>query len=132
MVQSTASSPRDPWDSHRDQLPQHTGLPFRGVLSRALVEAACRHFHPRWRQRIDTSWITLSLFRSQVRSDDHSGDDAVDRFPKVRSDQGLPAVATRTSSSRAARQNPPERVFWDLVRATGQSIHPRANNSGLV
>ena len=41
--------------------------------------------------RIYTPWITLSIFLSQVLSDDHSCDDAVHRVQKVpRTDHGAP------------------------------------------
>jgi hypothetical protein len=131
VAQSTTSSPRDPFDALRDELAQHKGLPFLRVLSRACVDAACRCANHQWRERIYTPWITLSIFLSQVLSDDHSCDDAVDRFQKFRSDQGLPAVATDTTSYCEARQRLPEGVFWDLVRRTGQAVHQKANDSWL-
>ena len=62
----------------------------------------------RWRDRIYTPWITLGIFLSQVLSADHSCDDAVDRFQKCRNDQGLPKVATDTSSYCEARERLPE------------------------
>ena len=131
MAQSTASSPRNQFHDFRDQFVQQKGLPFLRVLSRAFVETACRHVNHLWRQRIYTPWITLSIFLSQVLSDDHSCDDAVDRFQKFRYDQELPPVTPKTSSYCEARQRLPERVFWDLVRTTGQSIHQKANDSWL-
>ena len=71
------------------------GLPFLAILSRSVVEAACRAFGHHWRERVYPPWITLSLFLSQVLSDDHSCDEAVDRFQKFRYDQGLPAGLPR-------------------------------------
>src|SRR6266496_4450200 len=131
MAQSTASAPRDRFDSFRDQFVQQQGLPFLRVLSRALVETACRHVNHLWRQRIYTPWITLSIFLSQVLSDDHSCDDAVDRFQKFRYDQGLPQVSTETTSYCEARLRLPEEVFWDLVKRTGKAIHEHAKQSWL-
>jgi Transposase DDE domain len=131
VVQSTAASPRHQFDSLRDQLRQQPGLPFLRALSRDLVEAACRHANLRWRRRVYTPWITLSLFLCQVLSDDQSCDDAVDRFQKSRYDQGLPPVAPKTSSYCEARQRLPEAVVWDLVRRTGLSIHQKASDSWL-
>ena len=131
MAQSTASSPRDQFVSRRDQFAQHKGLPFLRVLSQASVESACRDVNHRWRKRVYTPWITLSIFLSQVLSDDHSCDDAVDRFQKFRYDQGSPEVATETTSYCEARQRLPEKVFWDLVRRTGQAIHQKAKKSWL-
>jgi hypothetical protein len=126
VVQSTATSPHAQLVSLRDQLGHQNGLPFLKLLSRAIVEQACRHGNHRWRERLYTPWITLSLFLSQVLSDDHSCDDAVDRFQKFRYDQGLPAVAPETSSYCEARQRLPEALTWDLVRRTGLSIHQKA------
>ena len=131
MAQSTASSPCNQFDDFRDQFVQQKGLPFLRVLSRTFVETACRHVNHLWCQRIYTPWITLSIFLSQVLSDDHSCDDAVDRFQKFRYDHELPPVTPKTSSYCEARQRLPERVFWDLVRTTGQSIHQKANDSWL-
>ncbi len=131
MAQSTAASPRDQFDTLRNHLRQQQGLPFLRTLSRDLVEAACRLGDHRWRGRVYTPWITLSLFLSQVLSDDHSCDDAVDRFQKFRYDQGLPPVAPKTSSYCEARQRLPEAVAWDLVRRTGLSIHQAASDSWL-
>ena len=131
MAQPTASSPRGQFDSLRDQLLGHQGLPFLRVLSRAFVEAACRHADHSWRERIYTPWITLSIFLSQILSDDHSCDDAVDRFQKFRYDHQLPPVTPQTSSYCEARQRLPEGVFWDLVHRTGQSIHQKAHASWL-
>ncbi|MBV8316805.1 MAG: hypothetical protein JOZ53_17845, partial [Planctomycetaceae bacterium] len=56
-------------------------------------------------------------------------DDAVERFQKFRSDQGLPAVAPETSSSCEARQRLPEGLTWELVRRTGQAIQDQAKDA---
>ncbi len=98
MAQSTASSPRDQFHDFRDQFVQQKGLPFLRVLSRAFVETACRHVNHRWRQRIYTPWITLSIFLSQVLSDDPSCDDAVDRFQKFPYDRNSPRSPPRPAA----------------------------------
>jgi hypothetical protein len=131
VAQSTEPAPRHPFVSIRDQLARREGLPFLAILSRSFVERACRAFHHQWRERVYTPWITLSLFLSQVLSDDHSCDEAVDRFQKFRHDQGLPAVSPETTSYCDARQNLPEGVFWELVRQTGRTIHEQAEPSWL-
>jgi hypothetical protein len=131
MAQPTASSPRGQFDSLRDQLVGHKGLLFLRTLSRAFVEAACRQANHSWRERTYTPWVTLSIFLSQVLSDDPSCDDAVDRFQKSRYDHQLPPVTPKTSSYCEARQRLPETVFWDLVHRTGQSIHQTANEAWL-
>jgi hypothetical protein len=131
VAQSTASAPRDQFPSRRDHFAQREGLPFLKVLSRASVEAACRDADHPWKARIYTPWITLGIFLSQILSDDHSCDDAVDRFQKFRYDQGLPAVSAETTSYCEARQRLPEGVFWDLVNRIGNSIHERAKASWL-
>lgn len=131
MAQSISTSPRHQFDSLRNQLGRQEGLPFLNILSRACVEAACRHRNHPWRKRLYTPWITLGIFLSQILSDDHSCDDAVDRFQKFRYDQGLLSVSPETSSYCEARQRLPEGVFWDLVRRTGQAIQQEANHSWL-
>lgn len=113
-------------DAVRSQLKQQHGLPFLDLLSRALVTDLCRQLNHPWRNRTYTPWITLGLFLSQVLSDDHSCDEAVDRFQKVRSDQGLPAVSPETTSYCEARRRLPERLACDLVRRTGRSIQEKA------
>jgi Transposase DDE domain len=131
MAQATHPSPPQQFDSLRHQLREQQGLPFLRFLSRDRVEHACRTCDHPWRERIYTPWITLGLFLSQVRSDDHSCDDAVARSQKFRSDRGLPAVAPETSSYCEARQRLPERLTWELVRRTGQAIQRQAQDAWL-
>jgi hypothetical protein len=131
MAQSTAPAPRTQFLTLRDQLAHREGLPFLAILSRSFVAAACRAWGHQWRERIDLPWITLSLFLSQVLSDDHSCDEAVDRFQRYRYDQGLPPVSPETTSYCDARLRLPEGVFWDLVRRTGHAIHRKADPSWL-
>ena len=131
MTQSTNHSACGQFDSLRDQLKQQQGLPFLKLLSRDFVAAACRDCHHFWRERIYTPSITLAIFLSQVLADDHSCDDAVDRFQKYRFDHGLPRVATSTGSYSDARQRLPETLVWDLVRRVGRSIHEKASPGWL-
>jgi hypothetical protein len=131
VVQSTDAPSRSRLDSVRDQLGRDPGLPFLKLLSRPLVEASCRRCNHFWRERVYTPWITLGLFLSQILSDDHSCDDAVDRFQKYRYDQGLPCVSPETTSYCQARQRLPEELAWDLVRRTGESIQGSAKLSWL-
>jgi hypothetical protein len=131
MAQSTATAPRGPFATARDQLARQHGLPFLALLSRSAVAAACHAVGHRWRERVYTPWITLSLFLSQVLSEDHSCDEAVDRLQKARCDRGLPPISTETTSYCDARLRLPEGVVWELVRRTGRSIHDRADPSWL-
>jgi hypothetical protein len=131
VAQSILTPPARPFDSLRSHLDRRQGLPFLDHLSRPRVEAACLDRSHTWRERIYTPWITLGIFLSQVLSDDHSCDDAVDRFQKYRHDRGLAAVSTDTTSYCEARRRLPEGVFWDLVRQTGRSIHQHAKTSWL-
>jgi hypothetical protein len=71
MAQSTATDLRDQFVSARQQLAFHDGLPFLALLSRFHVEAACHALGHQWRERVYLPWITLSLFLSQVLSEDH-------------------------------------------------------------
>ena len=129
MSHPTAASPRDQVGVVRARLKHQPGLPFLDLLCRALVEDRCRQLNHPWRKRTYTPWVTLGLFLSQVLSDDHSCDEAVDRFQKLRYDQGLPAVSTESTSYCDARQRLPERLAWDLVRHTGRSIHNQADEA---
>ena len=131
MAQSTAPAPRHQFVTVRDRLAQREDLPFLAILSRSFVAAACRAWHHQWRQRVYTPWITLSLFLSQVLSEDHSCDEAVDRFQKARYDQGLPPVSPETTSYCDARERLPEGVFWESVHRTGHAIHEKADTSWL-
>lgn len=131
MVHSTASSPCDQFGSLRFHLDQEEGLPFLKLLSRTMVEVACRQVNHQWRDRIYTPWITLCMFLSQVLAADQSCDQAVDRLQKCRNDRSLSKVATDTSSYCEARARLPEALTWGLVRQTGQSIHQKAKPSWL-
>jgi hypothetical protein len=131
VVQSTAPPSRNKFDSVRAQLNQSCGLPFLDHLSAELVEDTCCQCNHLWRSRVYSPWLTLSIFLSQILSDDHSCDDAVDRFQKFRHDQGLPPVSPETTSYCEARQRFPENVIWNLVRRTGQAIHETAKSSWL-
>jgi hypothetical protein len=131
MTYSTARPSGGPFDSVRHQLKHREGLPFLQLLSGNLVEAACRRCHHRWRPRIYTPSITLAIFLSQMLSDDHSCDEAVDRFQKYRFDRGLPRVGTSTGSYCEARQRLPEILIGDLVRRVGRSIHQAASPGWL-
>jgi DDE family transposase len=131
VAQSTSPTLRGQFVSTRDRLARQEGLPFLAILSRASVEAACRAFRHEWRERVYLPWITLSLFLSQVLSEDHSCEEAVDRLQKYRHDRGLPPVSPEATSYCGARDRLPEGVFWELVRGTGQSVHDRADASWL-
>ena len=131
MVQSTSRSTGGQADAVRNQFAQQTGLPFLEVLSATEVESACRARNHKWRNRIYTPWITLSMFLSQILSSDHSCGDALERFQKYRKDCGLPPVANDTASYCEARQRLPEEVVWELARRSGQSIHDKADAQWL-
>ena len=101
MAEPTASSPRATNSmTFETSSIQQKGLPLpqgflvdsssRSVL--AVTSTICASgLHP-----LDS--LTLSIFLSQVLSDDHSCDDAVDRFQKFRYDHELPPVTPKTSS----------------------------------
>lgn len=131
MRQSIAPPDRDPFHSLRERLGRQGGLPFLDILSRPCVEAACRRCGHHWRERIYTPWLTLSLFLSQMLSDDHSCDEAVERLQKFRHDQGLSSVSPDTGSYCEARRRLPEALIWDLARWTGRSIHDRSRGAWL-
>jgi Transposase DDE domain len=131
LAQSRVASSRDQFDALRNRLRNQAGLPFLDLLCPRLVEDIARRCNHRWRNRIYTPWITLSLFLSQVLSDDPSCTEAVDRFQKFRADRGLDSVATQTGSYCEARDRLPEELTWELVRQTGQAIHQKAERPWL-
>lgn len=131
MNHSIAQSTRDQTLSARSRLGRQQGLPFLDLISRSSVEAACRFCGHQWRDRIYRPWITLSLFLSQMISDDHSCDEAVQRLQKYRHDQGLPSVFPDTGSYCDARQRLPEELIWNLARRTGRDVHDRSKKSWL-
>jgi hypothetical protein len=131
VAQSIPAASDRQFDSHRDSLESHQGLPFLDHLSRAHVEAACDRQGYCWRPRIYTPWITLGIFLSQVISKDQACDDAIDRLQSFRSDRNLPLVSPETTSYCEARSRLPEAIFWDLVRQVGKSIHQQAKTSWL-
>ena len=131
MTQPTRPSSGPQFDTLRDELGHHEGLPFLEVLSRPLVEQACRRGNHAFRDRVYTPWVTLGIFLSQILSEDQSCDDAVEHFQKFRYDQGLPAVASKTTSYCEARQRLPEELLWDLVRRTGHTVQHQAPDDWL-
>src|SRR5215471_16302791 len=93
MTQPTRLSSRPQFDTLRNQLGHHEGLPFLEILSRPLVEQACRHGNHPFRDRVYTPWVTLGIFLSQILSEDQSCDDALERR-----NQASPARAFRMAS----------------------------------
>jgi hypothetical protein len=90
MAQSTPTAPYGPFATARDRLARQQGLPSLDLLSRSSVETACRAIGHQWRERVYPPWIALSRFLSQVLSEDHCCDEAVERIQTFRFDQGLP------------------------------------------
>ena len=82
MDQSTSRATRGQAGTVRDQCARQTGLPFLEFLSATEVESTCRDWKHKWRNRIYTPWITLSMFLSQILSANHSCGDALERFQK--------------------------------------------------
>ena len=131
MAQSTLPSTAAPAKEVRTQLAKQSGLPFLEHLSASLVESVCRTLNHRWRDRIYTPWITLSMFLSQIISSDPSCSDALERFQKYRADKGLPLVSDDTVSYCEARQRLPEEVVWELARRCGLSVDQNADDAWL-
>ncbi len=137
MAQSTSRLTGGRAGAVRDQIAQQSGLPFLDVLSASEVEANCRAWNHRWRNRIYTPWITLGMFLSQILSSDHLCGDALERFQKYRKDCGLPPVADDTASYCEARQRLPEAVVWELARRSGWAapqklVQPKWESLGRI
>src|SRR5512143_2787463 len=80
MTQLTRLSARPQFDTLRNQLGHHEALPFLEILSRPLVEQACRCCDHPFRDRVYTPWVPLGIFLSQILSHDQSCDDALEHF----------------------------------------------------
>ena len=109
MTQPTRLSSRPQFDTLRNQLGHHEGLPFLEILSRPLVEQACRHGNHPFRDRVYTPWVTLGIFLSQILSEDQSCDHAHEHFQKFRYHHGQPPVASKTTSYCEAPQRLPKK-----------------------
>jgi hypothetical protein len=131
LAPSTVPSSRDQFHALRNRLQNQPALPFLDLLCPRLVAEIARQCNHRWRNRLYTPWITLSLFLSQVLAEDQSCSEAVDRFQKYRADRGLDPVAVQTGSYCEARDRLPEGLTWELVRQTGQAIHQKADAAWL-
>jgi Transposase DDE domain len=83
------------------------------------------------RDRIFTPIVTLSLFLSQLLSDDQTCLPAVARLLAWRTARGLPACSPDTGGYCKARQRLPETLLPRLVRETADGLQDNAPQSWL-
>jgi hypothetical protein len=83
------------------------------------------------RDRIFTPMVTLSLFLSQLLSDDHTCLPAVARLLAWRTARGMPACSPDTGGYCKARQRLPETLLPRLVRDTADSLQDNAPEAWL-
>ncbi len=83
------------------------------------------------RDRIFTPMVTLSLFLSQLLSDDHTCLPAVARLLAWRTARGMPACSPDTGGYCKARQRLPETLLPRLVRDTADGLQDNAPEAWL-
>jgi hypothetical protein len=83
------------------------------------------------RDRIFTPLVTLSLFLSQLLSDDHTCLPAVTRLLAWRTVRGLSACSVDTGGYCKARQRLPETLLPRLVRETADDLQDNAPEAWL-
>ena len=83
------------------------------------------------RDRIFTPLVTLSLFLSQLLSDDHTCLPAVARLLAWRTARGMAACSPDTGGYCKARQRLPETLLPRLVRDTADSLQDNAPQAWL-
>jgi hypothetical protein len=83
------------------------------------------------RDRLFTPLITLSVFLSQLFSDDHTCLPAVARLLAWRTARGLPPCSPDTGGYCKARQRLPETLLPRLVRDTADGLQDKAPQDWL-
>lgn len=83
------------------------------------------------RDRVFTPLVTLSLFLSQLLSDDHTCLPVVTRLLACRTAGGLPPCSVDTGGSCKARQRLPETLLPRLVRDTADGLQDNAPQAWL-
>ena len=83
------------------------------------------------RDRIFTPLVTLSVFLSQLLSDDHSCLPAVARLMAWRTAHGMPPCSPDTGGYCKARQRLPETLLPRLVRETADGLQDNAPEAWL-
>jgi hypothetical protein len=102
------------------------GLLFSHVLSAEPLARIVVHEVGKTRDRIFTPLVTFALFLSQILSDDHSCQGAVDRLIAWRAARGLPPCSPDTGGYCKARQRLPETLLPLLVRDTADRLQEQA------
>ena len=113
------------------QMKQKEGLPFRELIAPEQVEAALQAAGVMFRKRVFDPVVTLWAFLSQVISEDHSCNDAVDRVNAQRAAEGKKAASSETTSYCEARQRFPLAAARDLTRQTGWNAEVQAEPAWL-
>jgi hypothetical protein len=106
-------------------------LPFHEILDAGMVDSALAAAELKFKDRIFTPFVTLSLFLSQVLDPDHSCRAAVARLIVWIAVNGRKPCAADTTSYCDARQRLPLEVIVYLVRQTAEQIEAGASDSWL-
>lgn len=101
-------------------------LIFARVIDSEGIARAVAEEVGKTRDRIFTPIVTLSVFLSQLLSDDHTCLPAVARLLAWRTARGLPACSPDTGGYCKARQRLPETLLPRLVRDTADGLQDKA------
>ena len=110
------------------QFLQDGKLPFSDVLAEKVVSQALATADVRWKDRLYSPLVTLSIFLGQVLSADHSCRAAVARFIACRLSQGKRSCSPETGGYCQARKRLPEHFISQEARQTGSGLDKRALN----
>jgi len=106
-------------------------LIFARVIDSQDIARAVAEEVGKTRDRIFTPIVTLSVFLSQLLSDDHTCLPAVARLSAWRTARGLPACSPDTGGYCKARQRLPETLLPRLVRESADGLQDNAPETWL-
>ena len=115
----------------RRQFLQEGDLPFRNVLSEAIVLEALNAVRVVWNDAIYTPLVTLWVFLRQVLSANQSCRAAVAGLVAHRVSQGQRACSSETGAYCQARKRLPENFFAEVARGVGRALDKQATQEWL-
>ena len=115
----------------RERFSNSIGLPFRDILSEAIMQEALDKEGITYRKRLYDPIVTLWIFICQVLSPDKSCQNAVSRVLSFLSDGGEPLPSDNTGAYCKARKRLSLGFIMRLFRQTGQALHQKPTDSFL-
>ena len=120
------------WISEKvKSLPQSNVLPFSDILDAEMVNSALASAGVTFKERIDTPFVTLCMFLSQVLGPDHSCRVVVARLIVWLVVNHRKPCSPETNSYCDARQRLPLEVIVELVHQTARKIEAGASDEWL-